>query len=360
MKRSPIYLIYVLFLCFSCTDEPGLILRENTTVELNQPWISSSPESVELDGRLINIAKSEAGKLPRMRSLLVIKNGYLVSESYFNGASRNTLFDVRSVTKSIVATLTFIALENGDLESLDKKMTLSPDYSLTADQQEITFRHLLSMSSGFEWDEWTSDMYAEWVTNPDQIQYVLDQPMVNTPGSVFTYNSGAVHLLGHALATEVNETLEDYAMSNLFTPLGIQEVRWEQLRTGPNSGAGIQLRGRDLARIGQLYLQEGYSGTSTLISANAIEDITSPKFDFRSTFGKVSGISYGYLWWTIDSQIDAFLAWGYGGQYILVVPSKNLVVVATTDWTFLSAEGGPADLERSVLDLIFKNIVNQQ
>lgn len=359
MKLSNIYLFTILLFLLSCDDESELILRENTTVELSKPWNISSPESVELDVRLLNIAKREASKLPRMRSLLVIKNGYLVSESYFNGSSQNTLFDVRSVTKSIVATLTFIALENGDLESLDKKIDLGPNYSLSEDQQEITFRHLLSMTSGFEWDEWTSNMYAEWVTNSDQIQYVLDQPLVDAPGSAFTYNSGAVHLLGHALATEVSQSLEDYAMSNLFTPLGIQEVRWEQLRTGPNGGAGIQLRGRDLARIGQLYLQDGFSGTSTLISPSVIEDITSPKFDFRWTFGKVSGLSYGYLWWAIDSPVYAFLAWGYGGQYILIVPSKNLVVVATTDWNFFTTEGGPAELERTVIDLIFKNIVDQ-
>jgi CubicO group peptidase (beta-lactamase class C family) len=123
-----------------------------------------------------------------------------------------------------------------------------------------------------------------------------------------------------------------------------------------NGGAGIDLRPRDLARLGQLYLQEGRSGNQRLLSREWVDLATSPAYGWSSRFGPIEDLSYGYLWW-IDRDRDAYLAWGYGGQIIYVAPARALVVVATTEWRGVSQDGGANPLEAAVLDIIVNGIV---
>lgn len=356
LERLLPILIFAVGLFVSCseTDSP---VREFEPINIGRSWELASPKSVRVNGSQLNDAIENAGKIERMRSLLVIRNGKLISENYFSSTDQETLFDVRSVTKSVIGTLVMKALDKGELSSLDKEIILPEIYAPSEDHQRITFRHLLSMSSGVEWDEWTNTSYNDWVTSIDEIQHILDLPFVNEPGTTFTYNSGAVHILGKALEHEVGMTIPEYADQELFGPLGIDEVKWEQLATGVNGGAGIDLRARDLARIGQLYLQEGISGDDELLTSSSISDLTTPKHNFESVFGDVSKLSYGFLWWTVKLPFDAYMAWGYGGQYIIVVPELKMVVVTTTDWTLLSLEGGPQALELAVMNLVYSEIL---
>ena len=331
-------------------------------IDLSAAWVESPPAAVGLDPVRLSAAVEAAESTPRLRSLLVVKSGRLAVERYYGGFDRGSLHDVRSVTKSIVATLAAIAQAEGHIGSLDDRIEtyLTPEVAtLSADQRSITIRHLLSMTGGFQWDESGGlGDYSLWIQSADHIQTLLARPVINTPGTGFVYNSAAVHLLGVVIEEAVGEPLSSYADRVLFQPAGIRPVRWESLSRGyVNGGSGIDLRARDLARLGQLYLQQGVSGARRVLPEGWVAAATSPKFGWRASYGSLDRYTYGYLWWISEGEPEtAYLAWGYGGQFVYVVPDLELVVVITTDWRRLSQEGGPGPLERAMLDVLIEGV----
>jgi CubicO group peptidase (beta-lactamase class C family) len=314
---------------------------------------------VYIDSVKLQRATDDAAAVPRFRSLLVARHGKLVLEDYFGGTGTSTAFDVRSVTKSVMSLLTAEAIADGKL-SLDSTVGdfLGAPYTLDAGDRAVTVRQLLTMSSRYQWDENTANDYNDWVLSTDHVQFLLDRAQ-NAPAGTFTYNSAAVNLLGVLLQRAVGEPLAQYASRKLFTPLGITHVNWEQLEPDMvNAGAGIQLTARDLLRLGQLVLQHGKSGTTQILPSTWIDDATRPQFTWRATYGQQTHVSYGYLFWVADSPaIPVAFAWGYGGQFIYVVPSLDLVVVATTEWRGVSAEIDPGVFASSILSLIVSDIL---
>ncbi len=327
-------------------------------IDLASPWTVVTPEAVDVDPDLVAAAIADAHAIPRLRSVLAVKDGRLFLERYFDGQTAAALADVRSVTKSVVATLAGLALERGAIRSLDQpigELIPAEVASLTPAQEQITIRHLLTMSAGFEWDEsGGGGDYTIWILSPDPLGTLLARPLIHAPGTQFTYNSAAVHLLGVALAEALHEPLPEFAARELFLPIGIERADWEPLPGAyVNGGSGIDLRPRDLARLGQLYLQDGISGTRRILPAGWVGMVTRPAYDWRADFGSLRRYTYGELWWISEGEPEtAFCAWGYGGQYVYVVPDLSLVVVATTDWRGLSSEGGTGPLERQVLAVI--------
>ncbi|MEJ2205319.1 MAG: serine hydrolase [Gemmatimonadota bacterium] len=348
-------------LCFvvACADSP-VAPASFEAVDLSLPWQTADPRALSVDVAPLEEAADEAGNLDRMRSLLVVREGRIVLERYYHGFTRDSLADVRSVTKSVVSTLVGIALAQGELRSLDLTVgeLLPPELGTpTGAQSAITLRHLLTMSGGFLWDESGVSEYNNWRLSGDFIGHLLDRPVVDAPGSTFNYNSAAVHLLGVLLELAVGTPLPVFADLTLFGPLGISRRRWEGMIDGSvNGGAGLDLRPRDLARLGQLFLQGGRSGHRRILPREWVDLATAPSYDWSTPSGPVAALTYGYLWW-IDRERDAFLAWGYGGQFVYVAPSRALVVVATTEWRYLSQEGGPSALTSAVLDVIVNGIV---
>jgi len=329
-------------------------------VDLAAPWRTVEPASLGVDAGALDRAAESAAALDRMRSLVVVREGRIVLERYFGGFGPDSLADVRSVTKSVVSILTGIAYQQGALPSLDLTLgeLLPPELGTpTADQARISVRHLLTMSGGFQWDESGVTEYNNWRRSGDFIGYLLDRPLVTAPGAAFEYNSAAVHLLSVLVERSVGVSLELLGDVSLFAPLGVERRRWEPMSDGTvNGGAGLDLRPRDLARLGQLYLQEGRTGGRRVVSEEWVDLTTSPAWEWSTQVGRVSSLTYGHLWW-VDRDREAFFAWGYGGQFVYVVPRRALVVVATTDWRLLSQEGGPGPLEAAVLDLIVHGIV---
>ena len=234
---------------------------EPTSLDLTQPWILATPAEVGIDPDGLSKAVLEASEIPRFLSLLVVRDGRLVLEEYFHGNHADSLNDVRSVTKSVVSTLVGVALAEGFIGSLDETLGdyLHPQVGLLDPAlQAISIHDLLTMTSGFQWNEIDGDSYATWIRSEDHIQHILSQPLVNNPGTNFTYNSAAVHLLGVLLQEAVEMSLPVFADQYLFSGIGIQRSRWEELTRGyVNGGASIDLRPRDLARLGQFYLQGG-------------------------------------------------------------------------------------------------------
>ena len=357
LERNQYIFVVLAFVLIGCSSEDDF--KPTFTVDLTEEWQTASPASVGLDESLIARGVNKAEDAARFGSLLIVKNGYLVIEHYFHGNNADSLNDVRSVTKSVVATLTGIAIEEGFIASIDETLGdyLHPHvYDLRPETQAISIRHLLEMTSGFLWNENSGSAYNYWITSGDHIGHVLERPLLTQPGVDFNYNSGAVHLLGVLLQEATGQTLPDFADTYLFDRIGITSSRWEPSQAPyVNGGSGIDLRPRDLARLGQLYLQNGISGDEQVVPESWIEAVSTPKFTWRASTLGLPSYSYGYLWWTEDFPM--YFAWGYGGQFIFVVPDLDMVVVTTTNWGFLSQEGGPASITATALDVVLNDVI---
>jgi CubicO group peptidase (beta-lactamase class C family) len=313
-----------------------------------------------MDAVMLTRATNDAAAIPRLRSLVVARHGQIVAESYFGGASAATRFDGRSVTKSVMSLLVGISLASGQLTSVDASVGdyLGAPYSLDAQDRAVTIRQLLTMTSRYQWHESDGDDYNQWIVAADHVQYLLDRRQTD-PAGTFVYNSAAVNLLGVVLQRAVAQPLQQYAQSVLFHPIGIASAEWEVLEPNMvNAGSGIGLTARDFLRLGQLLLQNGRSGSQQIVPASWIAAASTPQFSWRSTYGAQRSTTYGYLWWVADAPaINAAFAWGYGGQFVYVVPSLDLVAVATTEWRGLSAEADPTTFASGVLTIIVNSVL---
>ncbi len=347
-----------LALVAACTDAPTGPTA-SVRVDLSGRWQRASPAEVGMNALALLAAAGDASRIPRFRSLLVARHGRLVAERYFGGSDSTTLFDVRSVTKSVVSALTGIALRDGVLPATAAPIApyLARDDTLDAVDSAVTVRHLLTMTSGYAWDETPGPDYNSWIVADNHVQYLLDRAHAASPGATFTYNSAAVHTLGVALEGAAATPLPQYAAEHLFGAMGGPTVVWEQLDRGTvNGGSGIALHARDLLKFGQLFLQRGWSGGASVVPESWVDSVTRPQFAWRTTVGPLQRVTYGMLWWVSDADPAAFFAWGYGGQFVYVVPSKDLVVVATTDWVQLT-EITPTELAAQVLGVVVGDVV---
>lgn len=353
------WLASLLALSLATCADPRVPQGTPAPVDLAQPWVTAMPAQAGMDSGRLARAAQDAAAIPRFRSLLVARNGQLVLERYFGGTNAETPFDVRSVTKSVTATLTGLALSEGKLPNVSATVGqyLGAPYALDAGDGAITVRQLLTMTPGYAWND--DRDYNPWILSADHVQFLLDRPQNGAPGA-FTYNSAATNLLGVVLQSAIQAPLPTYADERLFHPIGIDSARWEPLEGSMvNGGSGIKLKARDLLRFGQLMLQEGRSGTREVVPASWVGEMTAPRFTWRDRYGAQSGVTYGYLWWVADSAPDpAYFAWGFGGQFVYVVPSLQLVVVTTTEWRGLGADNTtPLALAESVLDVVVNDIV---
>jgi len=331
-----------------------------TIIDIAQPWARATATEANMDEVMLGRAASDAAAMPRFRSLLVARHGKLVAENYFGGASSATVFDLRSVTKSVVSMLTGIAIQNGSLPDIDATVGAYIDapYSLDAGDRAVSVRQLLTMSSRYQWNENSAEDYNLWVLSTDHVQFLLDRRQTD-PAGTFTYNSAAVNLLGQVLQDAVAKPLPDFATEVLFQPIGITSVRWEDLEPNMvNAGSGIKMTATDLLRFGQLLLQRGRSASRQVVPESWIDAGTTPQFNWREQYGAQRGTTYGYLWWVAQPPATvATFAWGYGGQFAYVVPSLDLVVVATTEWQGISAEVNPTTFAGNVLTVIVNDVL---
>ncbi len=360
MRKVPLLAaIGLVSVASACESDPSGLPSE-ASVDLARPWATTSASSVGLDANALFVAGERGSEIDRLQSLLVVKDGAIVFERYYGENGPDDLVDVRSVTKSIVALLTGVAIESGIITSVDDPITDYLDGSYLAARPEleaITVRHLLTMSSGLRWaGDAGGSAYSHWLTSGEHIDYVLGQPFVAIPGEAFQYNSGAIHLLGVILEEAAGLPLEEFARSVLFEPLGIPDQEWETLPGDyVNGGAGIDLRPRDLARIGQLVLQGGWSGSQRIVAEAWVDESLTPLWGDLGTVGPVPLLSYGYLWW-LDVERNSYFAWGYGGQFVYVDPVNRMVTVATTDWVDVSEDIGSAALQEAVLTMIVEDV----
>jgi len=299
-------------------------------------WKTSTPELQGMDSTKLSIAvEFIQSRLPNVYSLLVVKNGYLVYEKYFYIGSVSRSAEIRSVTKSITSTLIGIALEKGYINSVDQKLIeFFPEYytdGLDPKKKEISLENLLTMSAGFQWNE-RGPISREWEWSPDRMKFTIQLPLENRPGKVFEYNTSASHLLSGILTKTTKISTLDFANQHLFKPLGISVNSWRQdLQDYYYGGYGLKLTARDLAKIGYLYLNNGYWSGRSIISEYWVKESTKQQIHaFNSPIYGAFG--YGYQWWVkkVDGY-NSFRALGRGGQFIVVVPELDLVIVVTSD-----------------------------
>jgi CubicO group peptidase (beta-lactamase class C family) len=295
-------------------------------------------EGQGFDAELLAEAYSVAGQIEGMRSLLVARNDVLVAERYYNGHSQSSLHNVQSVTKSVMSALIGIAIDRGYIESVDLPISryLEPLVdSLDAEKGKITIRQLLTMTTGLEWQGLGgANEFMRWASAPDQIDYVLDKPLVEPPGTRFNYSDGAAHLLSIILTEATGQSTLQFAQRYLFAPLGIDSRQWPVDNRGYNIGAaGLALTSRDMLRFGMLYLDEGADSGRAIIPPEWVTVSTSARVSTHEAIPY--GSHYGYLWWSGRAQAgDFYFAMGYGGQFILSLPDLGVVVVATCEWRY--------------------------
>lgn len=292
-------------------------------------WRSSTPEAQGIDSaKLADLLLAIREQNVQIHSLLVIRHGYVVVDATFYPYDGQTPHNVASVTKSLMTTLIGIAADQGVLGLDDKMVSFFPDRTianLDERKEDITVRHLASMSSGLdcaaEPDEPT---LREMVASPDYVQFVLDRPVAWGPGEQFVYCSPAIHLLSPILQQATGLTTLDFASQYLFEPLGFGKVMWPRDPQGYYDGwADVSLHPHDMAKLGFLFLHQGEWGGRQIVPRGWVEaatqvEVATPEGDDP----------YGYGWW-IESEVKGASARGRGGQYIFVLPEWDMLVVTT-------------------------------
>ena len=293
----------------------------------------STPEQEGLDSQILTKADDAIQKtMPTVLSFIVIRHGKTVYEKYYHGNNPDSPVVVYSVTKSIISALTGIAIREGFLSNVELKLTdIFPYYfndNSDPRKREITLKHLLTMTAGLEVADETNEA---WAKSPDCCKYVIDRPLLYNPGEKFDYNSGLTNVLSVILTKTTGMTTKEFADKYLFDPLGITNYTWEKDPQGYFIGGwGLRLAPRDMAKFGYLYIREGMYNGQQIVPRQWVQESVA----LHSYPEKTDG--YGYAWWldNIEDRIhgkkyQAFLALGYGGQFIWVVPELDIVNVIT-------------------------------
>jgi CubicO group peptidase (beta-lactamase class C family) len=300
-------------------------------------WRSTSPEAQEMSSFQLQAMETYIRQLGwghLVRSVVIIRNGYIVWETYFDPAyGPDQRVNIFSCTKSVTSALMGIAIDEGHIvgvnETLLSFFTGRTIANQSIEKDAITLEQVLTMTSGLAWDEWPygpTSSYTYMTDSPDWTQYALDRPMRYSPGAVWDYNSGGSHLLSMVINQTVGNTTLAYADSHLFAPLGITDYEWETDPQGVVAGgSNLHLTPRDMAKFGYLLLNNGTWDGEEVVPLSWVNASTA---DHVTPYNDTDSIGYGYHWW-INRPINTYLAIGYNGQQINVVPEHNLVVVFT-------------------------------
>src|SRR5712671_5603530 len=312
------------FQCFAgCNGSAGAADDQGPQETLwpTKSWQVSTPEEQGMDSASLARLIENVGAY-KQDSLMIIRHGKIVAEAYYAPYVAGISHDLRSVTKSVVGTLTAIQLKNGSLDSVDH-----PVMDLLSDRQiqnvddrkkAMTVQSLLDMTSGIEWVEKAytpGETIIRMYESPDRTAFVLNQPMAGVPGANFNYNGGNTYLLSALINKKSGQSALDFARKELFEPLGIESAKWGPVDAQgvTNGEAGLFLSPHDMARIGYLYLRNGMWEGKQIIPSSWVD---------RTKAGSVTatlGFHYANLWWSYPEK-GAYMAHGRHSQLILVLP----------------------------------------
>ena len=352
-------------------SEPTVPYTYQIPENINDGLDVGNLDEVNIDSELIEKAVTDIrrGKYGAVHSMIIFKDGKLVLEEYFEGYkfefdasnhrgelvtwNRSMLHYLASGTKSIVSICIGIAIDKGFIESVHQSIFdyLPEHQHLNTDgKDKISIEHLLTMTSGLEWDEWSAppssrnnDILEIWFQDAeegkDPLTYILEKPLVTEPGTSFIYSGGNMIVLGEIIRNATNMYIDEFSTKYLFEPLGIDSTNWTiRYTNGVIETAGsFEIRPRDMTKIGVTFLNNGVWNGTRIISEQWVGKSA-------TTYSGNTGINvpnstsgrrgYSYTWWTkqyseAGKEVNMFFASGWGGQEIMVLPETNTVVVFT-------------------------------
>ncbi len=334
---------------------------ENSSYDYSIPeekqdgWSVASVENVNVDKMLLEeaISKIVDGKFVNISSVLIARDGQLIVDELFrttldnnDAAVSNTNLNIhtmQSATKSFASALMGIAIDKGFIDSIDTSFySLFPEYSgfenWSDSKSEITVENVLTMQHGWQYNEWDypiendqNTLFFIYRNYSDFVKGLLDLPMGSDPGKSFVYSTMASHAIGAAISSKSNKSVPDFAQEYLFGPLQFDTTYWLFSPTNrAMTGCCLFISGRDMIKLGQLYLDKGKWKGKQIISSDWIEKSITRAVDLNLGFTD----GYGYQWWMKEfivngQSVDAFFAAGNGGQFIYVFPSLNAVISFT-------------------------------
>jgi CubicO group peptidase (beta-lactamase class C family) len=349
-------------------------------------WRTAAPKDQGIDPAVVAELDSKvSGTYPQVRSLLIVRHGYLVYERYWHGFKASDGHNTWSITKSLTSALVGIALEDGHLRGLDQTVGELLAAHLPADAdprlRRVTVQQLLTMTAGLAGDDPSqggdNQVWTGMLRSHNWVRHILDQRLVSQPGAEFAYSNASSHLLSAIVTDATGQSTLAYARAKLFGPLGISTdhalvqaihtwpptpaqdkaykqaaVAWETDPQGYQIGFGwVKLPARDLAKFGYLYLNGGRWDGTQVVPANYVQASTQPQ---SKPPPSVPADGYGYQWWTTSvASHRSFFAAGFAGQLIQVIPDLDLVVVLTSD-----ADQERYDAENLVAETIVPAVTN--
>jgi CubicO group peptidase (beta-lactamase class C family) len=277
---------------------------------------------------LESVAKSAAA-LPRLRSLLVSHKGTLVLERYFNGARATQAANIKSASKSVISALVGIAVSKGLIKNVAQPIAgYFPELATDPEpkKREITIEDLLTMRSGLE--STSGRNYGAWVQSGNWVRFVLRRPLIDEPGTRVEYSTGSSHLLSAILTKATKMSTWQFAQEQLAKPLGFTLAKWTADPQGIYFGGNeMSMTPRQMIAFGELYLNDGKAGDRQVLPKSWIDQTRVGRG--RSRWG--SDREYGYGFWIREfAGHDSYYAWGYGGQFIFIIPGRDLVIVTTS------------------------------
>jgi CubicO group peptidase (beta-lactamase class C family) len=294
-------------------------------------WRSTTPEEQGMDSGLLSAMLGEIlEENYTIDSVTIVRNGYMVADVSIHPFTPISKHNIYSCTKSVVSALVGIAIDQGYIEGLQQPvLSFFPQRTIAnrdANKEAMTLEHLLTMTTGFRCQD--SYLYRwsglnQMRESEDWVQFVLDLPMEGEPGERFECCNGASHLLSGIIQETIGMSANEYAVEHLFGPLGISDIDWSSSPQGKSVGySELKMRPQDMAKIGVLYLREGRWDEEQIVPSEWVVSSTSQFISATLEDG------YGYQWWVDDSGM--YLALGYRGQFIYVIPEKEMVVVFTS------------------------------
>jgi CubicO group peptidase (beta-lactamase class C family) len=369
MKKAILLIsLLSLILIVSCQSEPSVRYSYQSPENINDGFIVGNLDEVSINSELIVKAVNDInqGKYKEVHSILIFKDDKLVLDEYFDGHKyewdapkhhgdlvtwNNTMsHHIKSDTKSIISILIGIALDQGFIESVHQSIfDYLPEHQHlnTEGKDKITIEHLLTMTSGLKWNEWgaplsssDNDIVGLWFPPcEDPITCVLERPLINEPGTSFTYNGGGTIVLGEIIKNATKMNIDKFSRKYLFEPLEIDSFNWwNRFENGVfEASGGLEITPRDMVKIGVTFLNNGVWAGKQIISQQWVEKSAVSYHDNKGINipGTDQGNNgYSYSWWinsfsNSGKRINMFYAGGWGGQNIMVFPELNTVVVFT-------------------------------
>ncbi len=276
---------------------------------------------------------SSLRKIPSLYCIVVSLKDTIRYEQHFNGTRDGDVFDDQSLTKSIGSLLIGIAIDKGLIAGPDEKLThWFPELKKDTDRrkQDITLRQLMNQASGLYHENLESPTgISGFLALPDPGGFVLQAPLLSTPGKVFHYNNASTHLLSLILAKSCGTDVRSFAEKNLFGPLGIKTLEWDKMKDGTYDLAGLQnvrLRTADLIKIGSLLLHEGRYGGQQVVPKVWISQLLQPDIEYPTPWG-FQPSQYALCWYhTTFKGNQLIYGMGWGGQFLIVVPALQMVM----------------------------------